>query len=179
MKTTTFVIALIACFLLRDTPVAEAGDHAKVLLAFSSMYGVDGPFVGDGNPIRDFSGDDLPWVIDRVEGLLLTDGHLTIAVRGLVFADDESVPPELRGINDEVEFRGAVSCLTEQGERVATANVITKGFRATRSGNAFIHTRVKLPNPCVAPIVFVLSGEEDDWFAVTGVEVETDNSCEP
>ena len=29
-----------------------------------------------------------------------------------------------------------------------------------------------LPNPCVAPIVFVLAGSEDKWFSVTGFESE-------
>jgi hypothetical protein len=29
---------------------------------------------------------------------------------------------------------------------------------------------VTLPNPCVAPVVFILAGSEDKWFAVTGFE---------
>ncbi|HEU4401105.1 MAG TPA: hypothetical protein VFT43_03290, partial [Candidatus Polarisedimenticolia bacterium] len=41
------------------------------------------------------------------EGGLDARGHLKIQVRGLVFADEPSVPPELRGKNDEDAFRGA------------------------------------------------------------------------
>jgi hypothetical protein len=31
---------------------------------------------------------------------------------------------------------------------------------------------VTLPEECVAPIVFVVAGSEDKWFAVTGVSLE-------
>ena len=103
---------------------------------------------------------------------MLSDGTLTITVRGLVFPNRPEVPKELRGINDEDEFRGIVSCLSESGDDVTTVNVATRGFRASRNGNAVIAQRIKLPNPCVAPIVFVVAGDEDDWLAVTGIELE-------
>jgi len=145
------------------------------LLAFDDMYGVDGPFVGDGNPIRGVIGDELPWVIRSGKGTLGRDGHLRIRVRGLVFADDPSVPPELRGINDEATFRALVSCLSEDAAGgLITANVTTAGFPATVGGNSDINAMVELPNPCVAPIVFVLSGSEDKWFAVIGHEAKGD-----
>lgn len=134
------------------------------------MYAVDGPFVGEENPIRDIPGDGLPWAIRNAEGSLLSDGTLTISVHGLVFTRDPEVPPELRGINDEDHFRGIVSCLTEEGDNVGMSHVATVGFPATRGGDAFISQRLKLPNPCVAPIIFVAAGDEDDWLAVTGVE---------
>ena len=89
-----------------------------------------------------------------------------------MFKDDPSVPPELRGKNDEENFRGAVSCLTESDETVRTVNVITPGFPANEKGDSNINAKVELPNPCVAPIVFVLAGSEDKWFAVTGFESE-------
>jgi hypothetical protein len=34
---------------------------------------------------------------------------------------------------------------------------------------------VTLPNPCVAPVIFVLAGSEDKWFSVTGFESEGDS----
>lgn len=146
------------------------------LLAFDHMYGVDGPFVGDANLIRGIPGDELPWTVARfIRGRLDTEGNLKIEVRGLVFADKPSVPPDLRGKNDESDFRAVVSCLTEQSDtEVGTANVTTAGFPATEEGDATIDTQVKLPNPCVAPIVFVIAGSEDKWFAVTGFEAESD-----
>ena len=151
-------------------------DHVgtRKILTFSTMYGVDGPFVGEDNPIRDVIGDELPWTVDGFAiGDLDTRGHLRILVRGLVFADDPSVPPGLVGTNDEPYFRGLVSCLTETDTGVETQNVITDGFPANVHGDSFIHATLELPNPCVAPIVMILAGSEDKWFAVTGFESAT------
>src|SRR6476659_1648813 len=110
----TMILALCA------TPEVHANGrvpHApRVILRFGTSYGVDGPFLGPSNAIRGIPGDDLPWEVQRIEGSLLSDGRLTIAVRGLVFKDDPSVPPNLRGINDEDEFRAVVSCLTEEDD---------------------------------------------------------------
>jgi hypothetical protein len=150
--------------------------HRHAITSFETMYGVDGPFIGDANPIRGVIGDELPWEIAHsVRGELDTAGHLRIIVIGLVFKDDPSVPPELRGINDEAQFRGLVSCLTEVGDTVQTQNVVTGGFPASRRGNSFINATIHLPNPCVAPVVMVLAGSEDKWFAASGVEIEQDN----
>ena len=146
------------------------------ILSFGTMYGVDGPFVGDANPIRGVPGDESPWGIKSVIGSLDTEGHLLIVVRGLVFTDNPD--PTLIGKNDEDEFRGLVSCLTEVGDSVQEANVMTEGFPATRSGNSVIHAKVELPNPCVAPIVMVLAGSENKWFSVTGFEEEEDEGGE-
>jgi len=38
--------------------------------------------------------------------------------------------------------------------------------------NSSIDTFVSLPKQCVAPIIIVMAGSEDFWFAVTGVESE-------
>jgi hypothetical protein len=142
------------------------------------MYGVDGPFVGTDNPIRDVNGDGLPWEIEKfISGTLDSKGNLTILVRGLVIKDDPSVPANLRGKNPSSEFRGLVSCLTEESEdEVGMDNVITEGFPADEDGNSFIKAKIELPNPCVAPIIMVLnkagSTRGDRWFAVTGFEAE-------
>ena len=164
------IMAVIACGAAAYASHVAALTTVRTVLHFSTMYAVDGPFVGDENPIRNLPGDDLPWAIRSAEGTLLSDGSIAISVRGLVFTNDDEVPPELRGINDEDHFRAIVSCLTEVGDQVATANVATPGFRASRGGDALIAARIKLPNPCVAPIIFIAAGDEDDWLAVTGVE---------
>jgi len=46
-------------------------------------------------------------------------------------------------------------------------NVSTRQFRASMAGNSEIRARVKLPEPCIAPIVFVAS-PTGAWFAATG-----------
>src|SRR4030095_7787753 len=120
-----------AMALLLFTTAARA-DAPKTLLSWSAMYGVDGAFVGK-NPIRGVVGDELPWAIESSKGSLGVDGHLKVTVRGLVFADDDSVPEAIRGINDEEEFRALVSCLAEnEAGGVGTGNVITQGV--PRSG---------------------------------------------
>jgi hypothetical protein len=136
------------------------------------MVGVDGAFVGH-NSIRGVLGDNLPWEVGSVNGSLTTDGHLVVSVIGLVFSNVPSVPANLRGINDESEFRALVSCLSDDGRgKVATINITTGGFPATRSGDSNIDTFVSLPKQCVAPIIFILSGSEEKWFAVTGAEAD-------
>jgi hypothetical protein len=186
----TWVVALCAVALCAAAGVlmagdrqggdSQGGDHDHGLppltniLAFDTMYGVDGPFLGEANAIRGVVGDEAPWTVAHfIRGRLTKGGRLQILVRGLVFGDDpELVPPELIGKNDETEFRGLVSCLTEEGDTVGHRNVVTDGFPADVNGNSFIDQKLDLPNPCVAPIVFVMAGSEDKWFAVTGFERE-------
>jgi hypothetical protein len=134
------------------------------------MYGVDGPFLQDGTPIGGIPGDEQPWEVKSAIGRLGANGDLLLRVRGVVFANDPSVPPELRGINDEAQFRAAVVCMTEENGQAAQRAVFTQGFPATRTGDSLIHAHLTLPSPCIAPIVLVLAGSEDKWFAVNGFE---------
>jgi hypothetical protein len=175
-----WAIALCGVALVVTGAVSTASAHhhpdnlaLQNILTFDTMYGVDGPFLGEANAIRGVEGDEAPWEVEHfIRGRLTKGGRLQIVVRGLVFADDPLVPPELVGKNDEENFRGLVSCLTEEGETVVTRNVETEGFPADEEGNSFIDAKIDLPNPCVAPIVFVMAGSEEKWFAVTGFERE-------
>ena len=99
-----------------------------------------------------------------------TGGKLAIQVKGLVFPDDPRVPAELRGINDESEFRALVSCVTvnEAGTAMVEENIITDGFPANAKGNAKLKTTIALPQPCLAPIIMILAGDVDAWFTITG-----------
>jgi hypothetical protein len=167
-------IMLLLCLLMIPNGAHAKKDRNRVVLDFATMYGVDEAFVGEENPIRGIVGDELPWTIaGGVHGRLTNRGHLRIRVRGLVFTDDTEVPPEKRGTNDETEFRAVVSCLAEdQTGHVVTTNMTTAGFPATPSGNSDIDVDLQLPAECVAPIVFVIAGSEDKWFAVTGFSSE-------
>ena len=180
------IVAVVMLFALAGAAWAGSHRHSHdgegeahglpVLLSFDTMYAVEGPLLGETNAIRGVIGDEAPWAISHfIKGRLTKNGRLQILVRGLVFADDPLVDPALIGKNDEENFRGAISCLTEdtQGGIVA-ATVVTDGFHADELGNSMIDQVVELPNPCIAPIVFVLAGSEDKWFAVTGFESESD-----
>jgi hypothetical protein len=158
MKKLVLLTALTALF-----PLAT---FAANIIAFGTMYGVDGPFVGH-TQIRNVRGDEQPWAVGSASGYLTSDGHLVINVTGIVFAPGAQ-PPSIVGTNDEATFRGLVSCLVENKNTVSTVNISTAGFPATTSGNSNIDAHITLPPQCVAPIIFVMSGSEDKWFAVTG-----------
>ena len=153
------------------SPAAFAVTSTSKIMAFETMYGVDEGFVKH-NPIRDVRGDELPWDVGSTVGSLTVGGHLVVSVRGIVFANDPEVPPAIRGTNDETQFRALVSCLVSDHKgKVSTVNVVTAGFPATPTGDSDIDAQLQLPSDCVAPIIFILSGSEDKWFAVTGAEI--------
>ena len=54
------------------------------------------------------------------------------------------------------------------GTAVVETNVISQGFPANMKGNAKIKAQLMLPQPCVAPIVFIIGADEELWFATTG-----------
>jgi hypothetical protein len=169
----TFALALAVGFLASPASAQYGGGMGggsknKVILSFKTMYGVNGPFIGATNAIRGVEGDELPWIVKSAKGSLTSKGKLSIQVKGLVFPDAPGVPDELKGINDEPEFRAIVSCLTVDAGTVVESNMITEGFPANTKGNSKIKAQVAIPQPCVAPIVFIVGADEELWFVTTG-----------
>jgi hypothetical protein len=155
---------------LANVSASSLTANAKIV-SFETMYGVDAAFVKH-NQIRGVRGDELPWDVGSAVGSLTVGGHLTVSVRGIVFANDPDVPANIRGTNDETQFRALVSCLVSDHKgNVATVNVTTPGFASTPTGDSDIDALITLPSDCVAPIIFILSGSEDKWFAVMGAEI--------
>ena len=151
--------------LLALAPVASAGDK---VLEFDTMAGVVRPFTGSTNAIRGVNGGGLPWVIRAGKGEVKAEGRIEVKVRGLVLADDPTVPAARRLTNPIPNFRAVVSCLTvDASGGAATVNVTTGDFPATTTGDAEIEAAIELPSPCIAPVVFVTS-PGGAWFAVTG-----------
>ena len=94
---------------------------------------------------------------------------MLIHVRGLVLAEQSPVPAALQGTNPIPDFKAIVSCQTIGAAGSATiTNVSTGQFPASATGNADINARVTLPQPCIAPIVFVFGAPNVGWFAATG-----------
>jgi len=131
----------------------------QVILEFDSMVGVPQALTGTQNPIRGINGGGLPWIIGPSAGELKANGKLEIRVNGLVFAAGPNT-----GKNTVPNFRAIVSCLTVDG---AVANVLSDLFPADTAGNASIETQLTLPQPCIAPLVFVTS-PGGAWFATIG-----------
>ncbi|MDI6854905.1 MAG: hypothetical protein QME75_15035 [Deltaproteobacteria bacterium] len=145
----------------------------ETVLEFKTMVGVDGPFLGNANPIRGVPGGGRPWVLDLAHGRLRADGDLDILVKGLIIPASEG--PQF-GINPAGAFRAIVSCLTVDGfgnvveENIITDPEDTQMIGDPENGDAHIRARIDLPDPCVAPIIFVTS-QGGSWFASTGAGV--------
>jgi hypothetical protein len=98
-------------------------------------------------------------------GELKASGKLEIDVQGLVFAAGPNT-----GSNTIPNFRAIVSCLKSDG---TVMNITTDLFPATTGaasaggGNAKIEAQLALPQPCIAPIIFVTS-PGGAWFSTTG-----------
>ncbi len=153
-------VVLVAGLLCLGVGSEARSERDNNLLKFETMFGVRGPFLGPRNAIRGVPGAGAAWRLSRIEGELGADGKLEIEVRGLVLVST--------GANPLANFRGLVSCQTIDGTGAPSiANVSTGDFPASPAGDAEIEADVELPNPCIAPIVFV-TNPAGRWFAVTG-----------
>jgi hypothetical protein len=129
---------------------------SATVLKFDTMAPVTGPYVGTANPVRGIPGGGVPWMLRSATGALKQNGRVLVVVRGLVLANQPSVPPALRGTNPIPAFRAIVSCQSiGTGNTATVMNASTGNFAASEAGNARIDARVTLPRPCIAPIVFV------------------------
>ena len=150
---------LISTFFLGGS-VSRASATEPKILEFDTMVGNPPAFTT--NPIRGINGAGAPWTVGSASGELTVSGHLEITVQGLVLV--------ATGSNPVASFRAIVSCLKSDG---SPENLRTDPFPATTGpassggGNAKIETNVSLPQPCIAPIIFVTS-PGGSWFAATG-----------
>ncbi|MCL5006430.1 MAG: hypothetical protein M1404_07820 [Acidobacteria bacterium] len=143
---------------------AQLSDNAAVpILTWESMVPVSGPYKGTSNPIRGITGGALAWMISGASGTLHSNGALKVRTRGLVFAEGPNT-----GTNPFPFLRAEVSCLSIGGSgQATTVNQLTDAFPADSMGNVTINTKLTLPKPCLAPIVFVTS-DTGVWFVATG-----------
>jgi hypothetical protein len=135
------------------------------ILEFDTMVGNTLAFTGSLNPIRGINGGGLPWVLTSAHGELFTSGKLELSVQGLVLAAGANA-----GTNPIPNFRVIVSCLRgDASVENVTSDLFpaTTGSLANGGGNATIETTLSLPQPCIAPLVFVTS-PGGAWFASTG-----------
>ena len=83
MKTIKIIFA-VALVLLITGNFASAKSKNGIVFQFETMVPVDGPFLGNTNPIRDVPGGGLPWVLTDGKGKLRADGNLDVKVNGLI-----------------------------------------------------------------------------------------------
>ena len=163
--TLSMILILSVLFASSASPVGAKGPK---VLKFNSMVGVPAGLTGTQSQavLRGISGGGLPWVIGEASGELRANGHLKISVQGLVLAAGANT-----GSNPAATFRGLVSCVTSDG---SVENILTDPFPATTGlasaggGNAEIVADLAIPQPCIAPIIFVTNAN-GSWFAATGL----------
>lgn len=160
-----FSTALLG-FLLASTSTLVTAGPSK-LLTFDTMVGIPATLTGaqSQGPLRGMNGGGLPWVLTSAHGKLATSGHLEVEVEGLVLAAGSNA-----GSNPIASFRAVVSCVTAAGTFVNVQTDLapaTTGPAASGGGDASIEADLTLPQPCIAPIVFVTS-PGGSWFAATG-----------
>jgi hypothetical protein len=165
-KALVLVLLVLGLATALAVQTAVADSDSEDVLKFDVMAPVVEPFTGSEHPVRGVSGGGLPWQLEAAHGKLRTDGRLKVTVEGLVLAERDPVPANLQGTNPIPQFRAIVSCLTPDSPDTGE-NVMTDPVPASPDGNARIDTRVDLPEPCIAPIVFVTS-PTGAWFATTG-----------
>jgi hypothetical protein len=165
-----FSISLSALLILSTffaLPISAAAKGPKIL-KFDTMVGVPDGLTGTKSQaaLRGISGGGIPWTLSDASGELRANGHLEISVEGLVLAAGANA-----GSNPISSFRGLVSCVKSDG---TVQNILTDPFPATTGpasaggGNAEIEADIALPQPCIAPIIFVTS-PGGAWFAATGL----------
>jgi hypothetical protein len=160
------VLMLVSVFFFGGSVSGAAAKGPKIL-QFDTMVGVPAGLTGTQSqgPLRGISGGGIPWMLTDASGQLRANGHLEIEVVGLVLAAGANA-----GRNPINSFRGLVSCVNADG---TFTNILTDPFPATTGlasdggGNATIEADLTLPQPCIAPIIFVTS-PTGSWFAATG-----------
>ena len=155
------LLVLSTSFFTGSAPNASAKELK--ILGFDTMVGNPPAFIGATNPIRGINGGGASWTVGSASGELTVGGHLEIKVQGLVLATT--------GSNPSATFRGLVSCLKMDGssERILTDPFpATTGLATSGGGNAKIEANLNLPQPCIAPIIFVTNSAGTGWFATTG-----------
>ena len=160
------VMSLLSTFFFGGS-VSTASAKEPKILEFDTMVGVPAGLTGaqSQGPLRGISGGGIPWTLSSARGELSVSGHLEIEVQGLVLAAGSNA-----GSNPAAVFRALVSCVKSNG---TFDNILTEPFPATTGaasaggGNAKIETNVSLPEPCIAPIIFV-TNNGGSWFAATG-----------
>jgi len=156
-----------------DRSSSQGKESGKARFEFDQLRGNVRPFIGSANAIRGLSAGGLPWVLKKGEARY-HDGELRVKVRGLVFdpEDPDAIARGVGGTNPVAAFQAVLSCLTvDASGAVVTVNVATQPAPATTGlggGDADIREKLQgVPDPCIAPIVFVTSAG-GSWFAATG-----------
>jgi hypothetical protein len=153
------VVALAAAALLIVPALGLGSGDGRHVLDAQVLAGLPQAYTGAAGAIRGVNGAGAAWSIGDAEADLRSDGRLEIDVQGLIVT--------VRGNNPLKQFNAIVSCQTIVNGAPAVTNVAAGLFDANTAGDAQTETDVNLPDPCLAPIVFVTT-PGGSWIATTG-----------
>lgn len=164
----------VATLAVGSSAGASKGRDAE-LLEFDTMIGNPRPYTGAAGAVRGLNAGGAPWYLTNGHGELKANGKLELAVSGLVL-DPKDPALVAAGVAGTVPagvlaagYNAVVSCLsTDANGAPATVNVAAGAVPTDAAGNALFKTKVALPKPCIAPIVFVTNAAGTAWFAATG-----------
>ena len=156
--------AAVATLLPASSAVAHGDHHSRHRAHDLLRAPIAGSLVKD-EPIFGAKPGGAPWVIDRGNARVRTDGRLEVRVEGLVIP-----PPVGTGINPVPRITASLAC---NGEVVAT----TRSVPFSRAGDARIRANVKIPKRCIAPVVMLNpapptapNGATGVFIGITGIE---------
>lgn len=144
---------------------AAARDNGKI--ESGKLIGVPATMARELGNIRGINGGGLPWTIGDSDVVVRESGKIEVEFDNLVFAAGDNI-----GKNTVPSMAIVVSCLDAANLPV---NVVSEPFPVTvtngksKGGDASVSTRVDLPTPCFAPIVFVTNSTGVAWLAVDGL----------
>jgi hypothetical protein len=98
-----------------------------------------------------------PWVIDRGNARVRTDGRIDVRVEGLIIPRGDNTNPVPR-------LSASVAC---NGKVVGTTDTV----RFSKAGDARIHEKIRVPKRCIAPVVMLNpNGNAAVYIGITGTE---------
>ena len=149
------------------TATADKGPGLEVgaMVGLPAAYATNALPVPAGVPVlRGLQPGGLPWVIGRARAEVKASGRVEVSFKNLLFAPGTGPA----GTNTIGMMKVIVSCLTASGE---VANISTESFPVSTgegAGDGGIETKVAIPDPCLAPLVFVAT-PTGRWLAVSAL----------
>jgi hypothetical protein len=98
-----------------------------------------------------------PWVIDRGNARVRTNGRIDVRVEGLIIPRGDNTNPVPR-------LSASLAC---NGKVVDTTDTV----RFSKAGDARIHDTIRIPKRCIAPVVMLNpNGNAAVYIGITGTE---------
>ncbi len=116
---------------------------------------------GTAGTIRDVLAAGAPWSIGESEISVKSSGKIEAEFQNLVLTNT--------GLNPVGSMQIVVSCLNAPKVTSASFAVTVNNPGIDPGGDADVETKVDLPSPCLAPIVFIVNANTGGWFAVDGL----------